>query len=44
MVSDMIEEPVVTDVIVRENPFEFYNAKSHSMINVFDSIVTEYGN
>ncbi len=31
-------------VIVRENPFEFYNAKSHSMINVFDSIVTEYGN
>ena len=31
-------------MIVRENPFEFYNAKSHSMINVFDSIVTEYGN
>ena len=44
MVSDMIEEPVVTDVIPTENPFEFYNAKSHSMINVFDSIVTEYGN
>ena len=44
MVSDMIEEPVITDVIPTENPFEFYNAKSHSMINVFDSIVTEYGN
>ena len=44
VVSDMIEEPVVTDVIPTENPFEFYNAKSHSMINVFDSIVTEYGN
>ena len=44
VVSDMIEEPVVTDVRVKENPFEFYNAKSYSMINVFDSIVTEYGN
>ncbi|GIS57680.1 MAG: hypothetical protein CM1200mP1_16180 [Candidatus Neomarinimicrobiota bacterium] len=44
VVSDMIEEPVITDVIPTENPFEFYNAKSHSMINVFDSIVTEYGN
>ncbi|MEC8946531.1 MAG: hypothetical protein VX703_02725 [Candidatus Neomarinimicrobiota bacterium] len=44
VVSDMIEEPVITDVIVKENPFEFYNAKSYSMINVFDSIVTEYGN
>ena len=44
VISEMIEEPVITDAIATENPFEFYNAKSHSMINVFDSIVTEYGN
>ena len=44
VLSEIIEEPVITDAIATENPFEFYNAKSHSMINVFDSIVTEYGN
>ena len=43
VISEMIEKPVITDAIATENPFEFYNAKSHSMINVFDLIVTEYG-
>ena len=43
VISEMIEEPVIIDTIATENPFEFYNAKSHSMINVFDLIVTEYG-